>query len=266
MPELPEVQCVVNTLKRITNKKIAEVTTFTKKLREPIQINLNDLLKDKEIKSIRRRGKFIIFDLNTGEIVSHLGMTGKFLIQEKLIDNKFNQVAIKFTDNSYLVYNDIRKFGFITYEEEPNTNKYIKKLGVEPLTIDFNGNILYEMLSKSKANIKQFLLDQSIVVGLGNIYVIELLYICKINPETKANTITKEKASELVIEIKKILETAIKAGGSSISDYRDADDKSGSFQNSHKIYGKKNDPLGHDIEIIKQNGRSTYYCPICQTC
>lgn len=264
MPELPEVQCVVDSLKRISGKKIVSVKILNDRLREPVQLNLNDLLKDKIILEIERRGKFIIFKLNSGDIVSHLGMTGKFLIQESLIENKFNRIVLELDDGSFLIYNDIRKFGFITYEENYTSNKYIKKLGVEPLSENFTADLLYELTRNKKTNIKQFLLDQSFIVGLGNIYVIEVLYLCKISPKRMAKDVNKDNCIELVEEIKRILKNAISNGGSSISDYRDADDKEGSFQDSHKIYNKKIDPLGHDVLKIKQGGRGTNYCPICQ--
>lgn len=264
MPELPEVQCVVNSLKGVMGKKVKNVTIWNNRLREPVQENLNDLLKDKIIKNIIRRGKFIIFELSEGSIVSHLGMTGKFLIQDELVDNKFNRVGFQFEDNSYLIYNDIRKFGFVTYAEDSSTNKYIKKLGYEPLDDSFTGDTLYNMAKNNKKNVKVFLLDQSYIVGLGNIYVIELMYICGINPLSKAMDLTPKICDELVYEIKKILNKSIELGGSSISDYRDAFDKEGSFQDRFNVYDKKKDPKGHDVLRIKQNGRSTYYCPICQ--
>lgn len=266
MPELPEVQCVVNSLSTIANKKIKNVEIYDHKLREPVQTNLKSLLDGKTIKNVERRAKCIIFNLDKGSIVAHLGMTGKFLIQPQKIDDKFNRVAIQFEDGSYLVYNDIRKFGFVTYEENPTDNKFIKNLGIEPLTDAFTGDYLYNLSRKNKKNIKQFLLDQTYVVGLGNIYVIELMYLCGISPYSKAMDLTKEQSDQLVEETKAILNKSIAAGGSSISDYRDAFDKEGSFQDNFHVYGKKTDSKGHPVTRIKQGGRGTYYCPICQNC
>jgi len=264
MPELPEVQCVVNSLVGIKNKVVKKVTIWNNRLREPVQMDLENQLVNKSVTDVVRRGKFLIFKLSKGEIVAHLGMTGKFLIQNHLIEDKFNRVGIEFTDGTFLIYSDIRKFGFVTYEDNANENKYIKKLGIEPLSNDFNPETLYAMTRNNKKNIKQFLLDQSYIVGLGNIYVIELMYICKISPLTKAQDLTKEKATQLVAETKSILEKAIQQGGSSISDYRDAFDQEGSFQDNFNVYGKKFDKLKHPVTKIKQNGRGTYYCAICQ--
>lgn len=266
MPELPEVQCVVNSLASIANKKIKNVEVYDNRLREPVQPNLDKLLDGRTIKNVERRAKCIIFNLDKGSIVAHLGMTGKFLIQPEKIDDKFNRVAIQFEDGSYLVYNDIRKFGFITYENTPTDNKFVKHLGIEPLTDDFTGDYLYSLSRNNRKNIKQFLLDQKYVVGLGNIYVIELMYICGISPYSKAMDLTLKQSEMLVKETKDILNKSIIAGGSSISDYRDAFDQEGSFQDNFHVYGKKEDSLGHAVTRIKQGGRGTYYCPICQNC
>lgn len=264
MPELPEVQCVVNSLSGIKNKKIKNIQVWNSILREPVQKNIESLLKGKTIVDIIRRGKFIIFKLDKGDIVSHLGMTGKFLILNKLNHEKHDRLGIEFTDGSFLVYSDIRKFGFLTYEDSALNNKYIKNLGIEPLGDDFTGQYLYNITRNIKKNIKQFLLDQSYIVGLGNIYVIELMYICGINPHSNANSLTRGQSEQLVEETKKILLKSIKAGGSSISDYRDAFDKEGSFQDNFFVYGKEKDIHGHTVIREKQGGRGTYYCPICQ--
>jgi len=266
MPELPEVQCVVNSLATIANKKIKDVEVYDNRLREPVQPNLKNLLSGRTIKSVERRAKCIIFNLDKGSIVAHLGMTGKFLIQPEKIDDKFNRVCIQFDDDTYLMYNDIRKFGFITYENTPMDNKFIKNLGIEPLTDAFTGDYLYNLSRNNKKNIKQFLLDQTYVVGLGNIYVIELMYICGISPYSKAKDLTQQQSDMLVKETKAILNKSIEVGGSSISDYRDAFDKEGSFQDNFHVYGKKIDSKGHPVTRIKQGGRGTYYCPICQNC
>jgi formamidopyrimidine-DNA glycosylase len=266
MPELPEVQCVVNSLASIARKKIKDVEVYDNRLREPIQPNLKALLSGRTIKNVERRAKCIIFNLDKGSIVAHLGMTGKFLIQPEKIDDKFNRVCIEFEDGTFLMYNDIRKFGFITHENTPTDNKFIKNLGIEPLTDAFTGDYLYNLSRNVKKNIKQFLLDQTYVVGLGNIYVIELMYICSISPYSKAMDLTKKQSDRLVKETKDILNKSIEVGGSSISDYRDAFDQEGSFQDNFHVYGKKVDTKGHPVTRIKQGGRGTYYCPICQDC
>lgn len=265
MPELPEVQCVVNSLQGVKNKQIKAVKIWNHTLREPVADDLEYRLHNKHIVSIDRRGKFIIFTLEKGFVVAHLGMTGKFLIQDELIDNKFNRLALVFSDDTYLVYNDIRKFGFFTYEENYKTNKYIRKLGIEPLSNEFTGEKLYELASKQKMNLKQFLLDQSFIVGLGNIYVLELMYICRMNPFSKAKDMTREQADLFAVEAKKILQRSIELGGSSISDYRDAFDKVGNFQQTFNVYQKTVDPLGYQVVRVKQNGRSTFYVPELQT-
>lgn len=262
MPELPEVQCVVNTLQKIKNKKIVNTYILTEKLREPLSKSLPKNLEGKTINEIYRKGKYIIMVLSKGYLIVHLGMTGKLVINVE--GDKFDRLNIELEDGISLCYNDIRKFGFVMYEENLNDNKYIRKLGIEPLSDELNAESLFNLTSNSKKNIKQFLLDQSIVAGLGNIYVIEVLYLTKINPFLRANELDKETVKELVDNIKEILEISIKLGGSSISDYRDADNKKGSFQERFNVYNRKEDKQGRKVERITQNGRSTYYCPEVQ--
>lgn len=262
MPELPEVQCVVNTLQKIKNKKITKIKILTPKLREPLKESLHKELVGKEIMNIDRRGKYIILTLSKGFLVVHLGMTGKFVVNVE--GDKFDRLQIELDDGTRLVYNDIRKFGFVMYENSLMDNKYVNKLGIEPLSDDLNGDVLFSLAKDSRKNIKQFLLDQHIIVGLGNIYVIEVMYLTKINPLIKANELSLEKAKELSANIKSLLKKSIELGGSSISDYRDADNKKGSFQDTFNVYGKKEDKEGRKVEQITQNGRSTYYCPEVQ--
>lgn len=262
MPELPEVEVVSRTLKRIINKKILKVELLTEKLREPLQKDLELKLKGKVILDVYRKGKYLVFKLDKGFIVGHLGMTGKFVID--MPENKFDRVVLQLSDNMTLRYNDIRKFGFVLYEDKLDDNKYLRKLGIEPLTDDFNTDDFFEITSKSKKTIKQFLLDQSFVAGLGNIYVIEIMYLTKINPLTKMNELNKNQIDNIVNETKKILNKSIEMCGSSISDYVDADNKKGNFQNTFNVYNKKEDKLGNEVVRITQNGRSTYYCPSIQ--
>ena len=262
MPELPEVENVTRTLKRIIGKKIVKVESLTERLREPIQKDLVNKISNKKIIDIYRRGKYLVFKLDAGFIVGHLGMTGKFVID--MPEDKFDRLIITLDDNSTLKSNDVKKFGFVLYENALEENKYLNKLGVEPLTDDFNVDWFCERTKDSKKSIKQFLLDQSIVVGLGNIYVNEVLYLCKINPYTIMKELSKNKIALLIEEIKKILLKSIELGGSSISDYVDADNKKGSFQDTFNVYNKKTDLLGNEVVKVVQNGRSTYYCPEIQ--
>lgn len=257
MPELPEVQCVVNTLNRIQGRTIERVCIHTERLREPLRAELPDQLVGKRIVRITRRAKFILIHLNEGYLVIHLGMTGKVLInaERQLHDH----LDIELSGGLRLTYNDARKFGFVCYEQALESNRYLRSLGVEPLDSEFDREWLYENTRGVKRNIKTFLLDQKGVVGLGNIYVCEILYLCGVSPFREAREINQQEASLLVREIKKILRKAIDLGGSSISDYRDANNAKGDFQTQFHVYGREQDRLGNDVQYRKISGRGTFW-------
>jgi len=269
MPELPEVQCVVNSIKdKIENKKIKKIVRFSKNLREPLS---NDLFKleNSTVKKIIRRGKYIIITLESNKdfyLIVHLGMTGSLLFKEKnQKKEKHDHLKIEF-ENFDLIYNDIRKFGFVIIDDSLKDNKYIKKLGVDPLKNSFeNGEFLFKSSRDKNRDVKVFLLDQSIVAGIGNIYIMEALFLTKLNPKIKVKDLTFIECVNLSKTLVFLLEESIKLGGSSISDYKDADNKKGSFQDKFLIYGKKTCSIClSEVEKIKQNGRSTYFCPVCQ--
>lgn len=271
MPELPEVQCVINSIKnKIINKKIKDIKIFSNRLREPLDENLKKLI-NKTVIDIYRRGKYIIFILDANSnsksfLIVHLGMTGALLFRDKKNQKeKHDHVLIEF-ENFNLVYNDIRKFGIFLFEKDLNQNKYIKKLGKEPLDENFvDSHYIFQESRFSKKNIKSFLLDQTKIAGIGNIYAVEALFLSKINPERIANSLSYNESQELSSNIQKLLLKSIKMGGSSISDYKNANNEKGSFQNTFNVYGKKEcNNCQSKIIKINQNGRSTYFCPHCQ--
>lgn len=257
MPELPEVQCVINTLQRMVGKTFSTCSILNERLREPVQPDLEAHLTGKTITAISRLGKYILISLSEGHLVCHLGMTGKLVIDAH--KGKHDRLQFGFDDGSWLTYNDVRKFGFVTYVSCPGESKYLRKLGLEPLSDGFTPQRLITMCSGVKTPIKVFLLDQSKVAGLGNIYVNEVLYECGIDPYMASRSLTAIQSAKLVPAIKDMLERSILAGGSSISDYRDADDKKGSFQDTFKVYGKVTDPLGNLVTRSVLGGRSTFH-------
>lgn len=262
MPELPEVQCVVNSLQRIVGRKIKGVRVLTNRLREEFQPDLQERLEGRVVRVITRKGKYLVFALDQGYIVAHLGMTGKFLIDHA--SGVHDRAVIDFECGGSLTYNDVRKFGFLLYEDDLMANKYLRKLGMEPLSEDFTSDWLIPIANRSRKSAKQFLLDQSIIVGLGNIYVAEVLYACRISPLREMHTLSDESLQNLVVEIKLMLLDSITKGGSSISDYRDADNLMGSYQEGFRVYEQTQDKAGNEVVKIVQNGRSTYYCPSVQ--
>jgi len=262
MPELPEVQCVINTLQRMVGKVFSSGAILNERLREPVQPDLMQNLEGQAIVSIRRMGKYILIELDHGHLVCHLGMTGKLVINAD--EAKHDRIRFVFNDGTSLVYNDVRKFGFVIFERNLATNKYLRHLGTEPLGDAFTVEGLLAMTASNKTPIKVFLLDQRKIAGLGNIYVNEVLYECGISPHLLSRDLTKAQANLLVPAIKAMLLRSIELGGSSISDYRDADDKKGSFQDSFRVYGRDFDHLGNAVIRATQGGRSTFYVEALQ--
>lgn len=263
MPELPEVQCVINTLQRMVGKVFASGQILNDRLREPVQPDLIRNLEGQAIVSIRRLGKYILIELTQGHLVCHLGMTGKLVINAE--SAKHDRLRFAFEDGTTLVYNDVRKFGFVMYELDVTGNKYLRHLGAEPLCEAFSVESLVAMTAGNRTPIKVFLLDQRKIAGLGNIYVNEVLYECGISPHLLARDLTQAQASMLVPAIKAMLKRSIELGGSSISDYRDADDKKGSFQDMFRVYGREFDHLGNAVTRATQGGRSTFYVEALQS-
>jgi len=222
MPELPEVETVKNgLLKNVLNKKILNVSVNAPKLRYPIDADIFKTLKNEKIKDVQRRGKhLIIFIKNDLQIIVHLGMSGviKLDSEKNYLSKKHDHIVIKLEDDLILSYNDPRRFGYWLFNENNNplTHHTIAKHGVEPLTDDFNHGYLYEKLVKTSRKIKQVIMDNSIVVGAGNIYASEALFDSNILPTRPANTLKKNEVKKLVASIKKILIDSIAQGGTRV--------------------------------------------------
>jgi formamidopyrimidine-DNA glycosylase len=201
-------------------------------------------------------------------------MTGSLIFYEKLpneiLKSKHNHCLIKFSDNSCLIYNDPRRFGLIDLvtKEKLKEHKMIKNLGPEPFEKDFNAKYLQEKLENKKINIKTAMMNNSIVVGIGNIYINEALFASKISPLRKSCEFSFLELKQLISNIKKILKEAINSGGSTLRDYRNSRGDSGVFQLDLKVYGRNNQKCfncDHKIRKIVQNGRSSFYCSSCQS-
>ena len=265
MPELPEVQTIVNGLnKKILNKKILSLN----EVREgTIQNFIDDINPELGIiVSIKRRGKYIIMETsNNYKLIIHLRMTGKFIYErlpEKISSHE--RASFMFEDNTKLIFDDVRAFGKIQIYEKGDEVESLEKLGLEPVSKDFNEKYLKKKFINRKSPIKNLLLNQKIIAGLGNIYANEILYRARISPLKKGNKLSLKKLKTIVEKTKEVLEQAIKYNGTTISDYRSVEDKAGEFQNFLKVYRKEYCECGHQIKKIKQAGRSTYYCPVCQ--
>lgn len=273
MPELPEVENMVLTLKKCQNQKIEKVYSSYKKLRKPIQQNLVELLVNTTITSIFRKAKYLIFTLsNNYSIVAHAGMSGKFLLSNFTHNNiqKHDHIILYLNNNTAITYNDPRRFGLFYITPSTTLEElFFAGIGVDALSYEFNSSYLQNKLHKISSNIKNNLLNQKIVAGIGNIYASEALFYSKINPTIAANSLTLKQLNTLIHNIKKVLEKSIKLGGSTLKDYKTPQGQNGNFQNHFAVYNRANQPCytkecHHLIVKIIQNGRSTFYCPHCQ--
>lgn len=271
MPEIAEVETVRNTLKnRILNKKISDVKVHYKPMIESdINAFAKNLIGDEFI-DIKRRGKWLIFETNNHYLLSHLRMEGKFYLKSvEEPKGKHEHVTIIFSDNTTLRYEDTRKFGRMNLikKDELETTESIAKQGLEPGDKNLTSAYLQEKFKNKKLPIKTVLLDQTIISGLGNIYVNEVMFYARINPERPANSITKEECELIVKGSKEIIEEAIKMGGTTIRSYTSSLGVTGRFQQKLKVHKKEGEPCsvcGTPIKNIKIGGRSTYFCPKCQ--
>lgn len=283
MPELPEVETVCRGLAPVMEgRKFASLTLNRKDLRFPFPNEFKKRLENTTLISLRRRAKFLMGELSSGEtLIMHLGMSGRFTIEagswpvdDSPTNPKHDHVVFEMqksdeeTSNPLIIYNDPRRFGFMELLEKGDEGR-LKGLGPEPLSNHFSGPSLFESLDGKKAPIKAALLDQNIVAGLGNIYVLEALHASHIAPTRLSKDVSEAEADILTTEIKRTLKLAIKAGGSTLNDFAAADGALGYFQHRFQVYGKADTPCPTsgctgEIERIKQSGRSSFFCRKCQ--
>ncbi len=272
MPELPEVETVRNTLKKlILNKTIRDIDVFYEKMIRNVDVDtFKEKLVNKTLTDIRRYGKHLVFQYEDVLLISHLRMEGKYFIKDlDLPREKHEHVIFYFKDGTTLRYNDTRKFGTfdLSTEELLFTTSPVAKLGYEPFEKGLTVPYLYKKLEKKSIAIKSALLDQTIITGLGNIYVDEVLFLSKIHPETESKTLTKKQLKQVIQNSLIVLEKAIKLGGTTIRSYTSSLGVTGRFQNElfvHTKVGEQCLVCNTVIEKIKVNGRGTYYCPECQ--
>ncbi len=269
MPELPEVETTFKGLSVILNQKISNVKVHTTKLRFKIPNNIINILRNSKISNLRRIAKFIIIDLDKNySIVIHLGMSGRLkTVSSNYKRIKHDHFILYFLSKIILIYNDPRKFGFIDIvkRKDLQKQKYFINLGVDALSPDLTPQMIFKKISKSQVPIKQILLNQKIIAGIGNIYASEILFDSRISPLILGKDLEISLIMKLIKSIRKILKKAIKHGGSSIRDYRSTDGTLGNFQSNFKVYNKEGKKIGDDTVIkIVQYGRSTFYCPKLQ--
>lgn len=273
MPELPEVETVARTLKSlVVGKTIENVQVFLPRIiQKPEEIEqFCDALIGHSIVDVARRGKFLRIILDGLVLVSHLRMEGRYgvYIDDEPVE-KHTHVIFDFTDGTQLRYKDVRQFGtmHLFKEGEELLELPLRKLGVEPLSDQFTFELLRSKLEKRTSKIKPLLLNQELIVGLGNIYVDEALFTAKIHPERTPDTLTTQEWKRLHQAIVDTLSRAVEAGGSSIKSYVNGQGEMGMFQQQLLAYGRVNEPCsscGTSIEKFVVGGRGTHICPKCQ--
>lgn len=273
MPELPEVETVCQGLRqRVLGKTIAHVVLHRTAIRFPIPPEIEFGVAQQKIIRIDRHSKYILLVLEDGgRVLVHLGMTGKlfYLADDAYQAVKHDHVIFHFIDGQgVLVFNDARRFGVIDYlSPQQKQHKLLDVLGIDPLSDALTPTFLLEKFARKNVSMKNALMDQRLIAGLGNIYVCEALFRARIHPQRIAHTITRNEAKKLRQAIIDVLQDALHAGGSSLRDYVDVDGDQGLFQHQFQVYGREHQACvscATQIERFVQSGRSSFACPRCQ--
>ena len=287
MPELPEVEVVKKSLEdKLKNLTIKRVVINNNKLRYKINNRQFYKIEGKKIISVKRRSKYLLINLNQNlTILAHLGMTGKFIIIDKKNikqktsfyysttkdESKHDHLTFYLDKGLRLIYNDVRKFGFLKLFESKNICKssHLKFLGPEPLTKKFNLNYINKFIINKKTTIKDLLMNQKFISGLGNIYCNEILYLCKLSPDRIVKKIKEKELKNIVKFTKIILRSSILQGGSSIKDFTNTKGESGNFQQKFNVYNREKSKCNRKnclgiIQKIYTSNRSSFFCSRCQ--
>ncbi|HAI62713.1 MAG: Formamidopyrimidine-DNA glycosylase (Fapy-DNA glycosylase) [candidate division WWE3 bacterium GW2011_GWF2_41_45] len=270
MPELPETQTIAAILnENLKGKNVLQVQVSKDYKALPSTDIFIKTITGKQIKSVERVAKNVLLKLDNGvRILFHLAMTGRLLLWKNSVGSeKWVKVILHFDGDTKLTFSDMRMFGKAAVLSPKQTEELTARYGPEPLDENTTPQKLFENLKTKRTNIKNALLDQEVISGLGNIYATDALFLAKINPLTKTNNITIENASQLLSASRTVLNEGIKFGGSTLGDkmYVDPFGKEGTYQEHFKIYSKEKCPVcGAKVSFIKISGRGTYFCPGCQ--
>lgn len=272
MPELPEVETVCRTLQpHLLGRTIRRVEVLERRLRLPVDERALAGLAGRRIETVTRIAKYILLHL-AGEAawVFHLGMSGKLICVAKNTERrKHDHIITDLDDGNELRYHDPRRFGLSLVAQKSDLSRLaqLRHLGIDPFDPDLTGPYLFRFTRASERRIRDLLVDQQIIAGLGNIYANEILSFAGIKPTTRAHRLTRSQVQAIADSIPRLLGDAIRWCGTSFSDYRDADDNSGEFQNHLRVYDRAGEPCRLCSSVIKRaaiGNRSAYYCPSCQ--
>ena len=269
MPELPEVETTKRGIEpHIIKNKINSVYIGKHNLRIKFNKEQKNNILNTKIESVRRKAKYILVDFsNKHSLLIHLGMTGNLRVTDTLNLGKHDHMAFSLNSKKHLIFNDVRRFGLILIIREGEKIKLLENNGPDPFEKDANHEYLYKKIEKSKSTIKSILLNNKIISGIGNIYACEILFASKISPLKIGSSITQDECKTILKNSKKILKKAIKAGGTTLNDYLNADAKPGYFKMQLNVYDRESKDCKKCVQKIKrvvQNARSTFFCSKCQ--
>ncbi len=276
MPELPEVETVRRGLVSVLQDRLlTQVEQHRPDLRIPFPPDFVERLEGRRIETLRRRAKYLLFDLDDGTVVIvHLGMSGRMMIRERgsnAMPEKHDHVVLHTDNGDSIVFNDVRRFGLMTLttRDDEAEHPLLRNLAPDPTEDSFDGPHLARQLEGKRTPIKAALLDQTVIGGVGNIYASEALFRAAISPRRLATSIKRQRAERLACAVRDVIDDAIRAGGSSLRDYVQTDGELGYFQHVWRVYGREGEtcltPDCHGlVKRIVQSNRSTFYCGICQ--
>ncbi len=270
MPELPEVETICRGLEPLlVGRRIAGVITRAGALRLPIDPGLDRALAGKVVQRVSRRAKYLLLDCGEGGIVIHLGMSGHLqVVPRGLAPGRHDHVDLLLDDGQALRFCDPRRFGVLLWTpHDPRCHPLLAALGPEPFDLQVDGEYLFRCSRGRILSIKPFIMDQRIVVGVGNIYASEALFRAGIAPARAAGQVSRARYQRLVEAIREVLQEAIAAGGTTIRDFRGETGRPGYFARELKVYGRDGQPCpvcGRPIRQMRLGQRSTYFCPVCQ--
>lgn len=270
MPELPEVETSRRGIEpHIIGTRVERVIIRNRGLRWPVSKTVDRKLLGEMITSVTRRAKYLLINTDGGSAILHLGMSGSvYIVDRDTPAGVHDHVDIDFDSGKTMRFRDPRRFGSLHWSKTPLQHKLLKSLGPEPLTDDFDARYLWEKSRGRRVSVKQFIMNAQVVVGVGNIYASEALYLSCIHPRRAAGRIALQRYELLVTAIKDVLANAIKAGGTTLRDFYGGDGEAGYFQQQLEAYGREGEPCRRcdtPITAIVQGQRSTYYCTQCQT-
>jgi formamidopyrimidine-DNA glycosylase len=270
MPELPEVETSRRGIAPwIVDKTINKVRVYDRRLRWPVARNIERELANQAIQSVDRRAKYLLINTGNGTAIVHLGMTGSvFIVDHGAPAGVHDHIDFELDSGKTLRYRDPRRFGSLHWSKNPLEHPLLADLGPEPLSNDFDGTYLWRISRGRRVSVKQFIMNARIVVGVGNIYASESLFLAGINPKRAAGRIAHRRYDLLAKSVKDILSRAIKAGGTTLRDFHGGDGEPGYFKQQLEVYDREGEhcrTCNSLITAITQGQRSTYYCKSCQT-